>query len=137
MNLIIDVRNAHRILSENKQRHVAEYDLQTDAWKKSYLEYTASLQVWSQSQPNDADATQRPSEPSKPRYYVADYDKLLNKLAVHVEATIALGESNYSSEYEQIFENKFDWSKGFATLSASYISSGHISEATINTVRAQ
>jgi hypothetical protein len=137
MKLVIDVAKAVDILADNKQRHVAEYELQLEAWKKAYSEYTDSLKAWSQEQPSDGEATKRPQEPTKPEYYVGSYDKLIRKLGVHMEDTIEIDADGYSNEYEQIFENKFEWSGRFASISGGYITSGHINAASLSTVRGE
>lgn len=135
MKLVVDKSNALGLLVSNKHKHIAEYELQLEAWKKAYMEYTNDLNDWSQSQPTDGDATMRPLEPSKPRYHVEHYDKLIRKLEVHTEKTIELGDSYGDNEYDKIFENQFDWSHGFTTLSANYISTGHIAANSLKTAR--
>lgn len=137
MKLIINVQAAIHNLTENKQRHVAEYELQLEAWKKAYTEYTDSLKTWSQEQPSDGEATRRPQEPVKPEYYVKSYDKLISKLSVHTLSTIEIDTHGFNSEYEQIFENKFEWSDRFASISGGYINTGHIPAASIKTLRGE
>lgn len=134
MKLIVNVEDAVNILKENRQRHVAEYELQTEAWKKAYTDYTDALKKWSQEQPTDGEATTRPLEPHKPDYYVESYNALLKKLSLHTKAVIELSD-NYGNDYEEIFENKFNWSNRFASLTGGYVTSGYIDSAAISSVR--
>jgi hypothetical protein len=139
MKLVVSVRVALNILKANRDKHVAEYELQLEAWKKAYAEHTEALREWSQEQPSNEEETRRPKEPNKPQYHVKSYDRLINKLTAHVLDTIELSNDRFggNDEYDQIFENKFDWSGSFASLSAGYITTGHISEADINTIRGE
>ena len=135
MKLVIDVDQAIGQLERNKKKHLAEYQLQMEAWKKAYEEYTVSLRKWSQEQPVDSEETKRPKEPIKPQYYAEAYDQLIRKLKVHVGPSIELSDGYGDKEYEKIFENKFDWSSSFANISGGYITSGHIDVASIRSIR--
>lgn len=133
MKLLVNKMDAIELLESNKEKHVAEYELQLEAWKKAYAEHTEALNKWAQS--SDHKEVPQPKEPFKPKYYVAEYDKLIQKLTVHQQALIELDADGYSKEYEKIFENSFEWSNSFATLSSNYISSGHISSSKISAIR--
>lgn len=133
MKLIVDVQDALRRLTKNKQKHIAEYDLQLEAWKAAYLDYTESLKFWSASQGEQGAELQAPKEPIKPQYYVAEYDKLIAKLNIHLGKGIELDDA-YSKEYEQIFENQFEWSNRFTTLSGNYITAGYLSADSIDSL---
>jgi hypothetical protein len=128
MKLIVDVQDALQRLTKNKQKHIAEYDLQLEAWKAAYLDYSDSLKFWSSSQGEQGAETQAPKEPIKPHYHIEEYNKLIAKLNIHLGKGIELDDT-YSKEYDQIFENKFEWSNRFTTLSSSYITAGYINAA--------
>lgn len=129
MRLVVDVEKAKELLIKNREQHLAEYDLQLEAWKVEYEKYGEALKVWSQAQGVEGSFKDRPHEPHKPNYFVQSYDKLIGKLSVHVEPTIQIESAKgYGiGEYEHIFENKFDWSSSFENITASYISTGSLS----------
>lgn len=136
MRLQVNKQKAIQVLEQNRERHLAEYELQMEAWKKAYTEHTESLNRWAQDQSTTTEGTVRPAEPQKPKYYGEHYDKLIGKLSVHELELIELDDSGYGGgEYEKIFENEFEWSGNFMSLSGSYITSGHINSADISTIR--
>lgn len=126
MRLVVNVAAARDLLERNKTRHVAEYELQLEAWKKAYVDYTEELKRWSQEQ--HGESTKSPREPVQPQYYVHEYDELIRKLNVHVGDNVEIGDG-YNDEYEKIFENKFNWSRGFGALTGQYTTSGYINAA--------
>jgi hypothetical protein len=128
MKLVVNVEQAKAILTENRTKHIEEYKLQLIAWKEEYEKWTNDLKEWSKNQGEKGNFTHRPGEPVKPSYHPESYDALLRKLSVHVGETVeidAVGNYN-TNEYEQIFENKFQWSGSFRGLTASYINSGSL-----------
>lgn len=132
MKLVVNVQQAKDLLTANREKHINEYQLQLEAWKVEYEKYTESLKAWSQQTGENGDYDKRPNEPHKPQYHVHSYDKLLRKLDVHTVSTIEIDEGGFgNNEYDQIFENKFDWSRDFQGLTASYINSGSIKADTI------
>jgi len=135
MKLIVSREAALTKLKANKDRHIEEYKLQMEAWKTAHTEWTDSMKKWSQNQPTDAQGTKSPKQPVQPQYYVHSYDKLIRKLELHQHINVEIDDSSYNSDYEQIFENKFDWSQSFASMSSGYITTGHLKASDVNTVR--
>lgn len=135
MKLIVSKSQALELLTKHREQHIKEYEIQLDAWKKSYAEHTEALNVWAQSQSQDnADSdSSRPHPPQKPSWYVEDYDRFIKQLNYHLAEEVEL-DTQYGNEYQKIFENRFDWSRSFASLSSNYIKTGHIQASVINAI---
>lgn len=135
MKLIVSKSEALELLTKHREQHIQEYEIQLEAWKQAYTEHTEALNEWAQSQSqeyneNDKD---RPHPPHKPSWYVQDYDRFIKQLNHHLGEEVEL-DTQYGSEYEKIFENRFDWSRSFASLSSNYIQTGHIQANTIKAI---
>jgi hypothetical protein len=128
LKLIVNVQQAKDLLTVNREKHIEEYKLQLEAWKVEYEKWSNDLKAWSQAAGEGGEFVKRPNEPHKPGYHVHSYDKLLRKLGVHVETNVEIDAAGSygNNEYEQIFENKFDWSGSFRGLTASYINNGSL-----------
>lgn len=142
MEIKVKVSDAIAVLKENHEKHINEYKEKLAEWRKAVAKYTEDLARWFKDEKDEG----RPPEPPRPRNYLGDYDRLINKLSWHTDETIVL--SDY--EYNMIFEDSFQWKNNFkqqnyvvgdytgtlgtarAYLGNSTISASHIKTSTLN-----
>lgn len=104
MNLKVKVEEAIEALQEHRARHVQDYKEALVTWREDLAAYTSGLTAWAVEMQGN-----RPAEPSAPRNYLGEYDKLINKLNRHYDELIILNDTEYST----IFEDDFYWQSSF------------------------
>lgn len=109
------VHDAIEVLKVHRSRHIEDYKEAQDTWRKDMEEYSKLLEEWVKSSSPD-----RPEEPSRPRNYLGEYDKLINKLGRHHSEIIDLNDSEYST----IFEDHFYWQNQFQRQKAPIYTMG-------------
>ena len=115
MRIVLRKATALSKLNENKQNHIDTYQETVDGWEKKLEEYTVELNTWAK---NGGKSEDRPKEPPKPKDYTEEYDGLIQKIEYHQLDTVEVEEY----EFDQIINDKFNWSNGFLATNAMYSS---------------
>lgn len=116
MKLIISKKVALETLYKNKQKHIDTYEETIKGWQRKMEEFSSELNKWAQE---GGDPQDRPREHQKPQNYTEEYDALIKKLEHHVLDTIEIEEY----EFDQIINDRFDWSSGFLSTASFYAGS--------------
>lgn len=124
MLIKVNKHDTKELISKNKERHIAEHELQMVAWNKAMDDYSGKLKEWTHKVSKSDKVIEKPHEPIKPESYVIEYDRLLKMLNLHVDVVIQIDTD--SIDYAKIFENRFRWSDRFTSITGGYISSGFL-----------
>jgi hypothetical protein len=129
MEIVVKIEDAIWSLTQNREQHLKDYDLQLAAWKLEYKKYQDARDAWINS--TKLDMKKEPKAPYKPTNHLEDYDKLITKLDWLVGDTVKLMDYEYSA----IFEDDFNWKHGYinsATLAAGAITASSISTGIVS-----
>jgi hypothetical protein len=123
MRITVFVEDAIKSVTEFKEKHEKDFELQMAAWRIEHEAFEVALSAWRNE--TKFDTNKKPFEPSRPTNFLKDYDKLLTKLKWHAHTKIELDDQ----EYAKIFEDLFGWSH--THINATSISAGSITSAKI------
>lgn len=120
MNIKMQTNIVLNLLKTHREKHIEEYALQIQGWKKAMEDYAKELAIWRDNTPEDifdnSNNEKKPKEPFKPVSYVKDYDKLIELIEHHVDGIIELEEF----EFNQIVKDEFSWKSGFLAMTNTY-----------------
>lgn len=109
------VSEAIEVLEQHRERHIQDYKEALATWREDLAAYTDGLTAWAVDMQGV-----RPSEPSAPRNYLGEYDRLIAKLCRHKEETLVLEDT----EYAMVFEDRFYWQSSFQRQKAPIYTMG-------------
>jgi hypothetical protein len=118
MELRILIKDAIEVLKQNREKHIEDYKEALGVWREAHAEFTKVLEEWAASEAGSS--YNKPQEPSRPRNYLGEYDKLIAKLGRHRDETIILNDNEYSI----IFEDNFYWQGSFQRQKAPIYTMG-------------
>lgn len=116
MEVKVKISEAVAALVSNREKHTEDYKEALDVWRKAIADYTKTIESWAEN----AGVGERPHQPTAPRNYLGEYNKLIKKLNFHQDETILLNDS----EYNTIFEDQFWWQNQFQRQKAPIYTMG-------------
>jgi hypothetical protein len=121
MQILMKTQEVLSLLQDHRQKHIQEFTLQMEGWKKAMEKYAEKLAKWRDGFSNDIfeqtkQGMKRPKEPEKPTSYVEDYDSMIEFLQYHVGDSIELGQD----DFDQIVKDEFGWKGEFSSTSLRY-----------------
>jgi hypothetical protein len=115
LELKVLVEEATEVLAAHREIHIFDYKEALATWREDLAAYTHDLTVWAREMQGN-----RPSQPSPPRNYLGEYDKMIAKLHRHKDVNIILSDKEYSI----IFEDEFYWQSSFQRQKAPIYTMG-------------
>jgi hypothetical protein len=126
MRITVFVEDAIKSVTEFKEKHEKDFELQMAAWRIEHEAFEVALSAWRNE--TKFDTNKKPFEPSRPTNFIKDYNRLLAKLELHALDKIELDDQDFA----KVFEDLFGWSGSY--INATSISAGSITGAKISDI---
>lgn len=114
MEISLLTKTALDKLREHRERHIVEYKEQFKGWQEAMQGHGDALKDWATNRSDE----QQPTAPPRPTNYLKQYNEFIQKLEYHELETIVVEEY----EFDQIINDKFNWTRGWFNNNAMYAS---------------